>query len=415
MNLSPSKTLTAEWKRWSIVAGATFVLAVTAGGRFMVGLVFDQIRDGFSLSHAALGLIVSLNVLIVGAAQPLVGWLVDRLPARVVGTVGLAFIAAGMILTAEAHSTLFLVIGYGVLVALGLGAVSPVTITPLVTGWFEKRRATALSVVSMGSPLGQLIIVPALAVLVGAIGWRAGYFVVAAALLCIGGPLILLLLRERETPVDEFEPTAGCSLNHAVRATSFWRLSVGFFVCGFTMSWIMTYFFDYASINSIDKGLAAFALSMMGGISMLGTLTTGWWSDKTGGTLPLAVIYLLRGIGFGLLFLAKSNPAFVLLAMAVIGFSWSSTVPLTSALCANIYGRRSLGAIFGLMYAIMPLGSAISAAVTGFLYDQTGSYVPSLLINVAAGTIAALTVIQVQRTPIFSPIHKPATTQALAD
>ncbi len=415
MSTTTPSSQASEWKRWSIVIGATFVLAVTAGGRFMVGLVFDQIRDGFSLSHATLGLIVSLNVLVVGAAQPFVGWLVDRLPARAVAAVGLALIASGMVLTAEAHTTIFLIIGYGILVALGLGAVSPVTITPLVAGWFEKRRATALSVVSMGSPLGQLAIVPSLALLVGGIGWRDGYFVVAALLLGIGAPLILWLLRERDTSADDAEPLIGCSLGHAVKAVSFWQLGVGFFVCGFTMSWIMTYFFDYAKVNSIDKGLAAFALSMMGGISIVGTLATGWWSDRKGGTVPLALIYLLRGIGFGLLFLARSNPAFMLLAMAVIGFSWSSTVPLTSALCANIYGRRSLGAIFGLMYAIMPLGSAVSSALTGFLFDQTGSYVPSLLINVAAGTIAAITVIQVRRNPIFHPVRARETTQVLAD
>ncbi len=411
----PAPSPSAGWKRWSIVVGATFVLAVTAGGRFMVGLVFDQIRTGFSLSHGTLGLIVSLNVLIVGAAQPLVGWLVDRLPARAVAAVGLGFIASGMILTAEAHSTLLLVLGYGILVALGLGAVSPVTITPLVAGWFERRRATALSVVSMGSPLGQLIIVPSLAVLVDGIGWRDGYFVVAALLLGIGAPLILWLLREREASSDTAEPVAGCALGTAVRTLSFWQLAVGFFVCGFTMSWVMTYFFDYAKVNSIDKGLAAFALSMMGGISIVGTLTTGWWSDRSGGTIPLSVIYLLRGVGFGLLFLAKTNPVFLLIAMAVVGFSWSSTVPLTSALCANIYGRRSLGAIFGLMYAIMPLGSAIGAALTGFLFDQTGSYVPSLLINVGAGTIAAITVIQVSQVPIFRAIRAGVSSQVTAD
>jgi len=153
----------------------------------------------------------------------------------------------------------------------------------------------------------------------------------------------------------------------------------------------------------------------MGGISIIGTLVTGWWSDRTGGTLPLAVVYLLRGVGFGMLFLAKTSPVFILVAMAVIGFSWSSTTPLTQALCANIYGRRSLGVIFGLMYAIMPLGNALGAASTGFLYDQTGSYVPSLLINVAAGTIAAVAVIRVRRAPIFSQIRSREPSPALAD
>jgi len=411
----PSGQRASEWKRWSIVIGATFVLAIAAGGRFMVGLVFDQIREGFSLSHSTLGLIVALNVLIVGATQPLVGWLVDRVPARIVVAVGLGLVAVGMILTAIAHSTWLLILGYGVLVALGFGAVSVVTITPLVAGWFEQRRATALSIVGMGSPLGQLAIVPALAGLVGVVGWRDAYVAVAVVLVGIGAPLILWLLRERKETDDQAQPVTGCSLGSAVRTVSFWQLGVGFFVCGFTMAWVMTYFFDYAEVNSIDKGLAAFALSLLGGCSILGTLLTGWWADRSGGTMPLALVYLLRGVGFALLFLLGTNSVGMVVAMAVIGFSWSSTTPLTSALSANIYGRRSLGAIFGLMFAIMPIGNAIGAAATGFLFDQTGSYVPSLLINIAAGVIAALAVVRVRETPIFASVRTREAIPALAD
>lgn len=387
--------------RWGIVVAATFVLAVTAGGRFLLGVVFDQLQQTFSVSHGTLGLIVSLNVLIVGAFQPLVGWLVDRVAVRLVAAVGLACIALGMWVTSQAHNLPMLIFGYGVLVALGLAAVSPVTITPLVTSWFTRQRATALSIVSMGSPLGQLAIVPLLAVLVTSVGWRDAYITVGLLLLAVGAPTVLLLLKDRPRSERQAETLTGCALGSALAARSFWQLAIGFFVCGFTMSWVMTFFFDYAAVSDIPKATAAFGMSFMGGLSIAGTLFNGWWADRDGGALPLAVVYALRGVGFGLLLLAHSQVAVVFLAMAVIGFSWSSTVPLTSALCADIYGRRSLGVIFGLMYAVMPLGSAVGAALSGWLYDATGSYTSSLLINLAVGLIAAVAVSGVRVAPLF--------------
>jgi MFS family permease len=416
MTAAPARTSEANsLKRWGIVIAATFVLAVTAGGRFMVGLVFDDIRAAYHVSHSTLGLIVSVSVLIVGLAQPLVGWMVDRVQARVIAALGLGFIAVGMWITAHGHSMLELILGYGILVAFGLAAVSPVTVTPLVTAWFERRRATALSIVSMGSAFGQLAIVPSLALMVGAIGWRAGYVVIGAALLGVGAPLMFFLLKERKTDGTRGDAHLGCSARSALGQRSFWQLAIGFFVCGFTMNWIMTYFFDYTHANGISRSLAATGLSLMGGLSIVGTVATGWWADRTPGTIPLAVVYLLRGLGFGLILIGPHSPAMLILAMAVIGFSWSSTVPLTSALCADIYGRRSLGTIFGLMFAIMPIGSSVSAALTGYLYDLTGSYEISIVLNLIVGVIAAASVVVVRRDPVYRHTHRTSQTPVLAD
>lgn len=412
---SAANSRTNGLMRWGIVIAATAILAVASGGRFLIGVIFDEVRAGFSISYTTLGVIVSLNVLVVGVVQPLVGWLVDRLAARLVAAVGLGLLGLGLIVTGRAATLLELVLGYVVLVALGLAAVSPVTVTPLVAGWFVKRRATALSIVNAGGSLGQLAIVPALAVMVDTIGWHRAYVALGVGLMALGVPLILWLLRERELAEESLDDGLGCGLRTALGVRSFWQLSVGFFVCGFTMSWIMTYFVDYALVHGISRAVAASGLSLMGGMSILGTLITGWWADRAGRSLPLAVVYALRGAGFGLLFLAGSGLAFVLLAMAVIGFSWSSTTPLTSALCADIYGRRSLGAIFGLMFAIMPIGSAVGAALGGKLYDLTGSYTSSIAINVAAGLIAAAVVVAVRTTPIFDRPTRPATETVLAD
>ncbi len=395
--------------RWGIVLAATAVLAVTAGGRFLIGVVLDDVRDAFGLGYGWIGAIVSANQLVIGLAQPAVGRLVDRFAARYVAAGGLLLLGGGLMVMGLSHSVWPFVAGYGFLVALGLAAASPVTVTPLVAGWFARRRATALSIVNSGGSLGQLAIVPGLALLVKMTGWRDAYLLLGGGLALLGTPLMLALLRERAVDRAATGDLPGCSLRRAVGARSFYQLAFGFFVCGFTMSWVMTYFFDFSATLGVSRERASLGMSIMGGMSLVGLFATGWWADRGGRSLPLAAVYALRGLGFGLLFLAGGGLPVLLLAMAVIGFSWASTVPLTSALCADIYGRRTLGAIFGLMFAVMPVGSAAGSALSGYLVQTTGSYDASLLINLGAGLLAGLGVLAVRVAPIFrrTPIVEP--------
>ncbi len=396
--------------RWGIVVAATLVLAVAAGGRFLIGVVFDQVRDSFEITHGTLGLVVSMNVLVVGISQPLVGWLVDRYPARYVTGGGMALVGIGLVLTGFSQTLFNLFFGYGLVVALGLAAVSPVAVTPVVAGWFQKKRATALSIVNAGGSIGQLAIVPALTITVGAIGWQSSYIYLGIGLAVIGGPLLLLLLREREEATDGSSDAGfGCTVQRALRSRSFWQLGWGFLVCGITMAWVMTFFVDYALETGLTRNNAAVGLSLMGGMAILGSLMMGWWADRTDKLIPLSVTYMMRGGGFAILFFAGASFPLVLLAMTVIGISWTATVPLTSAVSADIYGRLRLGTIFGLMFAIMPLGSAMGSAAAGFLHDLTGSYNVSLWMNATIGITAGIVVFLVKSSPLFERRHTEVT------
>jgi hypothetical protein len=176
----------------------------------------------------------------------------------------LALFAFGLMITGSAGSMALLFLGYGAVAALGMAAVSPVAVTPLVAGWFVRRRATALSIVHAGSSLGELAVVPRLTAMVAVMGWRDAYIVLGIGLLVVGAPLILWLLRERPSDGEDAGQLLGSSARTAAGTWSFWQLGLGFFVCGLTMSWVMTFFVDYALGQGISRETAAASRSWAG-------------------------------------------------------------------------------------------------------------------------------------------------------
>ncbi|MCX7622694.1 MAG: MFS transporter [Thermomicrobium sp.] len=380
---------------WLALVGITAVMATAAGGRFLVGLVFPDIQHDLGLSHGELGSVVSLSVLIVGFAQPLVGWLVDSLSARVVALGGLTCLGIGLLLGSRATGLGGLTVGLGVLAGIGLATVSPTLLTPVVASWFERGRTTALSVTATANPAGQALVVPALAILVAALGWRGAFASLGVALLLLG-PLAFLLLRDRGSKRRAVSDAVGCGVREALATGAWWQFAFGFFVCGFTMGWVMTFFVDYATRLGIGHTVAATGLSLTGWASIVGAFATGWWLDRSGSSVPLATVYALRGLGFVLLLLIGSTPLGLLAAALVIGVSWSATTPLTSSLCTTLFGRRRLGTIFGILFAVMPIGTAAGSALGGLLFDATGSYFWSLVVSAVAGFAAALAVAPVR-------------------
>jgi MFS family permease len=150
------------------------------------------------------------------------------------------------------------------------------------------------------------------------------------------------------------------------------------------------------------QGVASTTLAVVGGCSILGALAMGALADHAGHRPMLALTYFLRGLAFVILMLAGSNLAGVFLAAVVLGISWTSTTPLTSAISADLYGRAALGTIFACIFTAMNVGSAVGAWLAGLNYDLTGNYRMSLLLNGFLGFAAAAVVLAVRARPFLS-------------
>jgi MFS family permease len=134
----------------------------------------------------------------------------------------------------------------------------------------------------------------------------------------------------------------------------------------------------------------------------------GLLADRIGRKPMLATTYFLRGLAFLMLVLAGPNLVGIFLAAIVLGISWTSTTPLTSAISADMYGRHSLAGIFGCMFSTMNIGSAAGAWLAARDYDITGNYHLSLVVNAFLGFAAAAVVQAVRERSFAPPLPQPA-------
>jgi MFS family permease len=233
--------------------------------------------------------------------------------------------------------------------------------------------------------------------------------VIAGFMLFIVLPVGFLLLYNR--PADKglkpfgYEPDAAIrnralsglslSLRQAARTGDFWRLTLGFFVCGFTMSFAATHFVPFAMDMGIEPMAAANALGIVGACSLFGGLTAGYLGDRFSRKNVLATVYLLRGLAFVVLLQAHDLPT-LYVGSFLLGISWTSTGALTSAIVADRCGLKNLGTIYGTMFTVMPIGSGVGAYLSGLIYEARHGYELTLIASAAAGLIAAAVVFGVR-------------------
>lgn len=410
------------YQGWFVVATVTTMLAVTSGARFLFGVVLKPLSDEYGWGREALASAVTINVIILTILQPLIGMAVDRWGSRrilLLGTLGTALLSLPITL---ANQLWQIYLFYSVIAAVSFAAMSPVNITKLVSGWFTKRRGMALSIASSGAAFGQLAVIPIATWIMAHYGWRISYWSIAVVVVAAMLPIGWFFVRDApagatDDPAGEAEaPRAAriaqehaepkLSIWQAIRVPAFWQLSFGFFVCGYTMSFtqvhMVPYFLDMPehSVGTM-QAVASLALSVVGGASVLGAILIGYLADRVGHRQMLALTYFLRGLSFMILLLVGANITGIFIAAVVMGISWTSTTPLTSAISADIYGRASIGAIFGFIFSAMNLGTGVGAIIAGRDYDLTGNYHVALLANAFLGFAAAAIVQLVRVRPLF--------------
>ena len=194
-------------------------------------------------------------------------------------------------------------------------------------------------------------------------------------------------------------------MRRALRTPEFWLLAGSFFICGATSNGLIgTHLIAHAHDHGISKGVAAGMLALMGTMNFVGTIASGWLTDRYNPRKLLACYYGFRGLSLFLLPFV-TGPGGLAVFAVLFGLDYIATVPPTTALVADIFGRKHVGTVFGWVFCAHQIGAALAAWLGGVARDMAGSYGPAFLAAGGLAVTAALLSLQIGRALVPAPIE----------
>ena len=409
---------------WIVLAAVVLVMLAASGIRAVFGVFIKPIETEFGWTRAQLSGAAALSLFVLGAVGPMVGWLADVWGPRRVMLLSTAVLGAGALLTSLVGHLWQMYGSAGVLMAAGAGGLGMATSATIAARWFVARRGLILGILGGAMSAGQMLVVPLSMVLISLYGWRASFLWLGVGILVLALPTILAFVRD--DPKDKgLQPygtgtAAGAAfggvkderrvpVSEAMGVPAFWLLASTFFVCGYTSNGlVLTHLVPHAAEHGFSEMHAAQALGLMGAMNIVGTVASGWICDRFGRKGPLAFYYGVRGLSLIFLLYVWNVPSLHVFA-AIFGLNYISTVPPTTTLTANIFGRLSVGALSGWIYFSHQVGSALGAWAGGAIFDATGSYSWAFLSAAVLAFIASGLSLLIKEVPIAArPSPRPA-------
>ena len=399
-----------------IVAGITFgTLFATAGFRSAPSVLILPLEEDFGWSRNVISTAVAINVLLYGLTAPFAAALMERFTVRKVVMAALTTVGTGALLTIWMSQSWHLMLLWGVVVGVGTGSMALVFAATIANRWFVKKRGLVIGILTAAAASGQLVFLPGLSKLAADPGWRASSLVIAlGAYLMV--PLIYIFLKEdpqsiNTTPygaAEDWQPpvlqkgnaakNAIQTLKDASKVRNFWYLVGSFFVCGLSTSGLIgTHFIPAAHDHGMMQVTAASLLALIGVFDVIGTIFSGYLTDRIDPRKLLFFYYFLRGLSLFLLpsILFSSVEASTLVFVIFYGLDWVATVPPTVLLCRQVLGPDKGAVIYGWVFAAHQIGGSIAAIGASLLRVKFGDYASAFYITGILCVITSYFVLQI--------------------
>ncbi|GGG21886.1 MFS transporter [Rhodococcoides trifolii] len=413
-------------RAWIVAAVAFLALVGAAGFRAAPSVLMVPIQDEFGWSRGVLSTAVGINLLLFGLTAPFAAALMERFGIRTVTACALTVVAVGSGASVFVTAQWQIVLTWGILIGLGTGSMALVFAAMVTDRWFVRRRGLVSGILTAGSATGQLIFLPVIAQLATNVGWRAASLVVAAGALAVV-PFVLAFLRNSPAEVGLLpygatsvpEPVASqgnparraiSALVDASRVRTFWALVAGFAICGATTNGLIgVHFIPSAHDHGMPQTTAAGLLAVVGVFDIVGTIASGWLTDRFDPRILLGAYYAFRGAALLFLpaLLSDSLHPSIALFVVVYGLDWVATVPPTIALCREVFGARG-PLVFGWVFAAHQIGAGIASVVAGVVRDATGQYTYAWFGAAALCAVAAVISVGIARRPSDSDADESA-------
>ena len=370
---------------WRVVAGM-FVCQMFSVGFFTysASILTSPVRESFGASLEEVMYSLTIGTLAGLIVMPVTGFLIDKYSVRHMVGVGLLLFASGLWAIANSTSIGVYVVCFGITMSVAMSLVGSLAASAVISRWFSKSRGRALGVSAAGTSVGGILVPIMLTWAIELWGWRAALEYLALFLVLVVLPFVFATVRGRPEDVgmtieESASPVAGAhvdaplTLPQIIKAPAFWVLGISLGLLFSAYSAVLANLNPYITHGGFSAQQASSAIMLLAATGLIGKLGFGFLADK----INLRVgLWLAQGLALAACVIIALEPAYfgIMFAAILLGLAAGGMLPVWGALMAQIFGVSSYGRAMGMMSPIITLCVMPGYAVTGMIFDSTGSF-----------------------------------------
>ena len=374
-----------------VIIGGGALLLISFGIRHSFGLYLLPITNHLNTGREVFGFAAALQVLMIGIGSPLFGALSDKFGSGKASLLGITLVILALAWMSNVQTS-FDIIGAQALCGLGAaGCGTAVVLGAVGRSVKVENRTLSLGIVMAAGSFGQFAVVPFTGYLIELVSWSQSlvYLSFFASIMLIFSFALNFSEKSASSKAGSSQ-TINQALKEAFQNKSFNLLTLGFFVCGFHVTFVAVHLPAFIEDENLPFWVGGWALALIGLFNIVGTLYFGYLGDRLSKKNLLALLYSLRSLLFLVFIFLPKTELTVLFFACILGILWLSTVPLTSGIITVVFGPYYMSMLYGIAFFSHQIGSFLGSWLGGRLFDIYGSYELMWWISVALGFISAL-------------------------
>lgn len=390
-----------------VVFGAFMLTFFATGIQHSFGLYLIPVTEYLNIGRETFGFAFAIQVFVSGFGAFLFGALSDKYGSGIAAFLGSLFFIIGLVWFANIQSSFEIILSQSLIGLGGAGVGTSVVLGAVGRTAREGNRTFYLGVVMAGGSLGQFIILPLVTLFIDWFQWSTSliYLAVLSTTMLIF-TFALNYSGKAEASITGSKQNINEALNEALKNKSFLLLILGFFVCGFHVTFVAVHLPAYIDDQNLPLWVGGWSLALIGLFNIVGTLLFGYLGDHGSKKNLLALLYFLRGILFLLFILLPKTELTILLFASLLGVLWLSTVPLTSGIITVIFGPYYMSMLFGIVFFSHQIGSFLGSWLGGMFFDNYGSYDIMWWSCVILGFLSTFIHIFIKEVPVSRILNK---------
>ena len=310
-----------------VIIGGGALLLISFGIRHSFGLYLLPITKHLNAGREIFGFAAALQVLMIGIGSPLFGALSDKFGSGKASLLGITLVILGLAWMAKVQTS-FDIIGAQALCGFGAaGCGTAVVLGAVGRSVKVENRTLYLGIVMAAGSFGQFAIVPFTGYLIELVSWSQSlvYLSFFASIMIIFS-FALNFSEKSESSKAGSQQTIKEALKEAFQSKSFNLLTLGFFVCGFHVTFVAVHLPAFIEDENLPFWVGGWSLALIGLFNIIGTLYFGYLGDRLSKKNLLALLYSLRSLLFLVFIFLPKTELTVLLFACVLGILWLSSV-----------------------------------------------------------------------------------------